>query len=372
MPEQMVAQSSRLRPRSVRSGGAAFRCVILPRMGNQTSRRRGGAVTLKHVAERAGVAPITVSRTLNAPESVSPALRAQIGDAVAALGYVPNRAAGMLASARSRVVPVIVPSLSNAVFIEVIQGIQQELEAAGHQLLLGNTQYDLARETELVSTMLGWSPAGIIVAGLRHAPHTRTLLGQCGCPVVEIMELGGHPIDMNVGLSHFKAGAEMGRHLIGRGYRRIGFVGGRLGVDYRAMQRYRGLDRMLAEAGLPRRPPFTHEGRSSPATGGERLMATLAEAPELDALFFANDDLAIGALLRAQREGLAVPGRIAIAGFNGLGIGALTSPALTSIVSPRAEIGRLAAAKLLARATGLPAGPARVDVGYSLAIREST
>ena len=341
-------------------------------MGEQNLRRRGGAVTLKHVAERAGVAPITVSRALNAPDSVSAALRAQIGDAVAALGYVPNHAAGMLASARSRVVPVIVPSLSNVVFIEVIQRIQLELDAAGHQLLLGNTQYDLARETELVSTMLGWSPAGIIVAGLRHAPRTRALLGRCGCPVVEIMELGGRPIDMNVGLSHLRAGAEMGRHLIGRGYRQIGFVGGRLGVDYRAMERYRGLDRTLAEAGLPRRPPFTHEERSSPQAGGEQLMAVLAQAPELDALFFANDDLAVGALLRAQREGLAVPERIAIAGFNGLDIGALTSPALTSIVSPRAEIGRLAAAKLLARAAGVPAGPARVDVGYRLAIREST
>ena len=309
-------------------------------MADQNLRRRGGAVTLKHVAERAGVSPITVSRALNTPDSVSASLRAQIGDAVAALGYVPNHAAGMLASARSRVVPVIVPSLSNAVFIEVIQRIQLELDAAGHQLLLGNTQYDLARETKLVSTMLGWSPAGIIVAGLRHAPQTRVLLGQCGCPVVEIMELGGRQIDMNVGLSHLKAGAEMGRHLIDRGYRQIGFIGGRLKADYRAMERYRGLDRTLAEAELPRRPPFTHEERSSPQAGGEQLMAVLREAPELDALFFA--------------------------------IGTLTSPALTSIVSPRAEIGRLAAVKLLARIAGRPAGPARVDVGYSLAVREST
>lgn len=335
-------------------------------------RVRAGAVTLKHVAERAGVAPITVSRALNAPASVSSSLRAQIDDAVAALGYVPNRFAGVLASAESRVVPVIVPSLSNAVFVEVIQGVQTVLEGAGYQLLLGNTQYDLTRETELVSTLLGWAPAGLIVAGLRHLERTQVLLRGCARPVVEIMELGGRPIDMNVGLSHLKAGAMMGRHLIERGYRQIGFVGGRLDADYRAMQRYQGLDRALAAAGLDRRPPFSHSESSSPEIGGNQLLAVLEQAPELDALFFANDDLAVGAVLRAGREGIVVPERIAIAGFNGLGIGALTSPALTSIVSPRREIGELAARKLLARIAGNASGPARVDVGCRLAIREST
>ncbi len=335
-------------------------------------RARTSAVTLKDVAERAGVAPITVSRALNAPESVSAALRVLIDDAVAALGYVPNRFAGMLASAESRVVLVIVPSLANAVFIEVVQGIQTVLEDAGYQLLLGNTQYDLARETELVSTLLGWSPAGIIVAGMRHAERTTALLRGCGRPVVEVMELGARPIDMNVGLSHVKAGMMMGRHLIARGYRRIGFVGGRLEADYRAMQRFRGLDRALADAGLPRRPPFTYDAPSSPERGGEQLHLVLRQAPELDALFFANDDLAVGALLRAARDGIAVPGRIAIAGFNGLDIGALTRPSLTSIVSPRLDIGAIAAAKLLARITGAAHGPSRVDVGCRLAVREST
>ena len=179
-------------------------------------------MTLKHVAERAGVAPITVSRALNAPQSVSALLRRQIDAAISELGYVPNRFAGALASAQSRIVPVIVPSLSNAVFIEVIQGIQEVLEAEQYQLLLANTQYDLAREAELVSTLLGWSPCGLIVAGLRHAERTQHLLRGYGRPLVEIMEYGASAIDMNVGLSHIKAGETMGAHLVERGYRQIG------------------------------------------------------------------------------------------------------------------------------------------------------
>ncbi len=345
-----------------------------PAPGQMMGRRRAheGAVTLKHVAERAGVAPITVSRALNTPQSVSAALRTQIEIAVAELGYVPNRFAGALASAHSRIIPVIVPSLSNAVFIEVIQGIQEVLEAEQYQLLLGNTQYDLVREAELVGTLLGWSPAGLILAGLRHAERTRRLLRGYGQPVVEIMEYGSRPIDMNVGLSHLKAGETMGEHLIERGYRQIGFIGGRLEADYRAAQRFRGLDRAIARAGLKRRPAYGHPEKSSPGLGGDKLMEVLAQCPQLDALFFANDDLAVGALLRAQREAIDVPGRIAIAGFNGLGIGALTTPALTSIVSPRQRIGEIAARKLLARIQGKPAGPARIDVGYRLEIRSST
>jgi LacI family gluconate utilization system Gnt-I transcriptional repressor len=335
-------------------------------------RTRNGAVTLKDVAKLAGVAPITVSRAINDPPSVSPPLRKQIDEAIEALGYVRNQFAGALASAESRIVPVIVPSLSNAVFIEVIQGIQEILGEARYQLLLGNTQYDIEREADLVAALLGWSPAGLIIAGLRHTPRTQKLLAAATHPVVEVMEYGARPIDMNVGLSHVSAGAAMGNHLIERGYRQIGFVGGRLELDYRAAQRFKGLDRALTKAGLQRRRPFAHEEASNPALGGDSLIAVLREAPELDAIFFANDDLAVGALLRAQIERIDVPGRVAIAGFNGLPLGALTQPSLTTIVSPRHLIGEIAARKVLARIRGEHAGPARVDVGYRLEIRSST
>ncbi|GAB0112941.1 LacI family DNA-binding transcriptional regulator [Acidisoma sp. C75] len=343
-------------------------------MSSRAARRtvRPHTVTLKHVAERAGVSPITVSRVVNTPDAVSEGLRTKVEEAIRALGYVPNRVAGALASAESRVVLVIVPSLSNAVFIEVIQGIQTVLEVAGYQMLLGNTQYDLEREQDLAAALLGWSPAGIIIAGLKHTEGTRSLLKGWQRPVMEIMEHGTRPIDMNVGLSHYKAGDAMGEHLVARGYREIGFIGGRMKADYRAMQRYKGLDRCLNRHGLTRRPPFTHDCKSSAEIGGDAFMRALEAAPELDALFFANDDLAVGAILRAQREGIAVPKRVAIAGFNGFSIGNLVQPPLTTIVSPRQRMGELAASKLIARIRGQDAGPASVDIGFSLRLGEST
>src|SRR5699024_382356 len=110
-------------------------------------RHRGGdRVTIQDVAWKAGVAPITVSRALKTPERVSSKLRERIDQAVASLGYVPNLIAGGLASAETRVIPVVVPSLSILTFIEVIHGIQQTLEQAGFQVLLGSTDFDLDRE----------------------------------------------------------------------------------------------------------------------------------------------------------------------------------------------------------------------------------
>ena len=331
-----------------------------------------GTVTLKHVAALAGVSPITVSRALNKPDTVSGKLREKIERAIEQLGYVQNHVAGALASAGSNVIPVIVPSLSNTVFVEVVAGIQEIAQKAGYQLMLGNTDYDLEQEYALVSTFLGWSPPGLIIAGMKHLQRTHALLKRYGKPVVEVMEYGAQPIDMNVGLSHYQAGEAMAKHLIDRGYKQIVFVGCQLTADYRAWQRYKGMDRVLAKAGLTRRPAIALEQPSHVQVGGPALIEVLAAHPEVDAIFFANDDLAVGAILRAQRERIAIPGRVAIAGFNGLGLAELVLPTLTTIVSPRLEIGRIAAQQLLDRLAGHSPRRRRVDVSFELISRQST
>jgi LacI family gluconate utilization system Gnt-I transcriptional repressor len=329
-------------------------------------------VTLSDVAMAAGVSPITVSRALNAPETVSETLRGRINTTIETLGYVPNRMAGALASAKTKVIPVIVPSLSNVVFVEVIEGIQETIEAAGYQMLLGSTDYDLDREAALASTLLGWAPPGVLLAGLRHLPRTAMLLKNADVPVVEFMEYGARCIDMNVGLSHVRAGAVMAAHLLERGYRRIGFVGTRMRDDYRARQRYDGMRRHIAEVGGASDTLFEYKWGLGQEVGWHALVDILRAEPAVDALFFANDEMAVGAILRAQRDGIAVPGRVAIAGFNGLPMSALVTPALTTITSPRKQIGQQAAAMLLARIDGKTPPQRRIDVGFVLEPRPST
>lgn len=335
-------------------------------------RRRSGRVTITDVAKRAEVAKITVSRVINNPGSVSKSLRERVEAAIDALGYVPNRHAGSLASASSRVIPLIVPSLSNAVFVEVIRGAQAVLEANGYETLLGNTDYDLEREQKLVQTLLGWSPAGVILSGLRHTEGTVTTLQRWGRPCVEIMEYGVPSVDMNVGLSHEAAGATMARHFLACGYKRVGFVGTRLALDYRAAQRLAGFKEALDQAGLELAFVIDHDSPSTVGVGGRTLRELMRSHPSAEATFFANDDLAVGAILEAQRLGIQVPGDMAIAGFNGLALGNHVNPRLTTIVSPRLRMGRRAAEMLLDSINGIKPAACSRDIGFRLVAQEST
>lgn len=348
--------------------------MAIDKAGVRERRRHRGdnRVTIEDVAKQAGVAPITVSRALNTPEKVSARLRERIDQAVETLGYVPNLIAGGLASAGTRVIPVVVPSLSILTFIEVIHGIQQTLEDAGYQVLLGSTDFDLDREAALLDSVLGYSPSGVILTGLRHREGTVRRLKAWGRPVVEIMELGEPCIDMNVGVDNAAVGACMARHLLERGYRRIAFLGTGMARDYRARERYEGHREVLAAAGVESELLFQHDAPSSYEVGRQLFLEALAARPDLEAMHFANDNLATGAILAANRRGMRVPEDIAIGGYLGLSLGEHLTPRLTTVTVPRFEMGVEAARLLLARLEGRSPALPRVDIGYELTVREST
>ncbi|WP_166266942.1 LacI family DNA-binding transcriptional regulator [Marinobacter caseinilyticus] len=338
---------------------------------SKTKRQRRGVMqpTIAEVAIEAGVSAITVSRVLNSPDVVRPATRARVEAAIDKVGYVRNMLAGSLASASSRFIAVIVPSLSNIVFIEVINGLQSEFERQGYQILLANTDYDLDRECQLVRTFLGWSPSAMVVTGLRHNEACQRILSECDSPIAEIMELGD-AIDLNVGLDHPEAGRCMARYLLGKGHRNIVYVAAQVARDYRAGLRYDG-HREVLEASGQAAPLLDLDQLGQFETGARALDRVLADYPDASAIHFANDDLATGALLHAQRQGICVPETIAIAGFNGLPIGQHVTPRLTTITSPRYRIGRLAAEQVIARIEGRALANNRTDVGFELTIGES-
>lgn len=348
--------------------------IATEKPGTPGRRRHRGEhrVTIEDVARQAGVAPITVSRALNTPEKVSLKFRKRIDLAVETLGYVPNLIAGGLASAGMRMIPVIVPSLSILTYIEVIHGIQQTLEASGYQVLLGSTDFSLERETALVDSVLGYSPSGVILTGLKHSDRTIRRLRSWGRPVVEMMELGEGAIDMNVGVDNTQVGATMARHLLERGYRRIAYLGTGMTHDYRAMQRYEGHRQVLRDAGVKSELLFQHDEPSSYDVGRQLFLEAWESCPELEALHFANDNLAAGAILEANRRGIRVPEDIAIGGYLGLSLSEHLTPRLTTVAVPRLEMGVAAAGMLLRRLEDQPPTPTQRDIGYQLMVREST
>lgn len=333
--------------------------------------RATGHVTLSDVARLAGVSPITVSRALRGERAVAPKLVAKVQAAANTLGYVPNPAARALASGQSSHVAVLIPMLSNAVFVDVLEALQQTLRQAGYQALIGITHYDPSEEETLLREQLLHRPAGLIVTGLERHERTRLLIRQSGVPCVHLMTTEAPDGAYCVGFSQQDAGEAMTRHLLARGYRRIAFAAAQL--DPRTLQRLDGWRHALQEAGLHDTTlEWLNPAASSLALGARMFDQILHQTPPVDAIFFCNDDLAQGALLAATRAGIAVPQRVAIAGFNDLTGSDQMVPTLTSMRTPRAEIGQAAAQMLVSLMRGEPVATPALHLSYALQVREST
>lgn len=333
-------------------------------------RRSSGRVTLQDVAQAAGVSPITVSRALRGERAVAPDLVARVQAAVAQLGYVPDPAARALASSRSSQVAVLIPLLSNALFVDLLDAVQRSLLSAGYQTLIGVTHYDPAEEEALLRSYLLHRPAGLIVTGFDRSPAAAELIATSGVPCVHVMETSQRDGVYSVGFSQNAAGRAMSEALLARGRRRIAFAAAQL--DPRTLQRAEGYRAALQAAGCyDPTLEFLDPAPSSLALGGALLERVLAAAPEVDAIFFNNDDLAQGALLAALRLGIKIPERLAVAGFNDLTGSDQMLPPLSTVRTPRSEIGREAAAMLLKLMRGESLAEPHRDLGFEVLMRGS-
>jgi LacI family gluconate utilization system Gnt-I transcriptional repressor len=328
-------------------------------------------VRLQEVAAAAGVSTITVSRCISNPGRVSEKTRERVLKVAAALGYIPNRLASSLASAKSMVVGVIVPTIANPIHGVIIQGLADQLEPAGYQILLGNSHFSRRNEMELVRTFLGYRADGVILTGRDHAQECIDLLARSATPVVEMFDYTPEPIDVSVGSSNFDAGASLGQFLMARGRRHFAFVGHTGLDDSRMMARLEGLQAVCSEAGLA--PPRHYQITSDPGTGsgGEVTGAILREAPDTDAILFAGHQVAVGAIRYALELGIEVPGRVAIAAFGDSPVAQWIRPALTTVRFPVRETGVEAGRLMLERLSGRVPAQRAIRLGFEIVTRES-
>jgi LacI family gluconate utilization system Gnt-I transcriptional repressor len=300
-------------------------------------------LTLRDVSEASGVSEMTVSRVLRNKGDVSAATRARVQEAAKRLGYVPNKIAGSLASSRVNLVAVIIPSLGNMVFPEVLSGVSERLERTELQPVVGVTDYLPEKEEKVLFEMLSWRPSGIIIAGLEHSETSRAMLSQADIPVVEIMDVDGDPIDACVGISHRRAGRLMAEQIIDAGYKRIGFMGTKMPRDHRARKRFEGFTQTLAKAGIEIADQDFYSGGSALAKGREMTQSMLERTPDLDFLYFSNDMIGAGGLLYLLEKGIDVPNQIGLAGFNGVELLDGLPKQLATMDACRKEIGQSAA-----------------------------
>lgn len=331
----------------------------------RNAHRNAGTPTLADVARLAGTSEITVSRVVRNLGPIADATRLRVLTAIDKLGYIPNRAAGSLASAASTLMAVLLPSLSNIVFPDVLRGIHTAITETAFQPVIGVTDYDPLIEERILLSFLAWQPAAVILAGLHHTPTARRHLEHGKFRVAELMDIDGDPVDIAVGMSHRQAGYETGRHLIKRGYRKFGYAGHTIITDDRASARYEGLCAALQEGGLSLIGEQRSPGGSSTQSGRDLLELLLARQPSLDVVIFPNDDMAMGGIFHCMHAGIAIKEKLGIFGFNGLDIGQAMPMPLSTILSKRFLIGKTAAEKLL-ESRQRPAEKTIINTGFDI------
>ena len=302
------------------------------------------------------------------------------------LGYVPDPAARALASQRSNHVTILIPLLSNTLFVDLLEAAQKTFRNAGFQTLMGVTHYNPSEEEQLLREQLHHRPAGLLITGLDHSPATQKLMSRSKVPCVHLMDL---PIseqgDQNsaslmasdteagpfcVGFRQTDAGEAMTKYLLSKGKTRIVFAAAQL--DPRVLQRLLGWRKALQQAGLFNASlEWLNPAPSSLVLGGQMFEQIMKQSPDVDAIFFCNDDLAQGALLAAMRMGVSVPSKVAIAGFNDLTGSDQMWPPLTTVKTPRAQVGESAAQMLLQLIRGETPEVPQLDLGFEIISRQS-
>ncbi|MEO5845051.1 MAG: LacI family DNA-binding transcriptional regulator [Caldimonas sp.] len=327
--------------------------------------------TINDVAAAAGVSTATVSRVLNRPQTVRDTLRQRVIEAVVRLGYVPHAGARSLMLNRSGTVGAIFPTVDNAIFAKAIDALQRRLADAGLQLLIATSGYDLDTEVRQAMNLVTRGADALALCGIGQSPQLLRFLRQRKLPTVHVMTYPAPPDMLCVGFDNARAIGQAVRYLLDLGHRRVAMLAGITRDNDRAAARVAGVRQALKEAKLDLSPPYLVECRYALAEARHGFRSLMTAVPAPTAVVCGNDVLAFGALLEAQRMGIAVPKAVSIVGFDDLEMARHVLPALTTVHVPTEQMWCAAADRLIEAIAQRPLRPA-TEVEVELMVRDST
>ena len=325
---------------------------------------------LAEVARLAAVSHATVSRAFNTPQLLNPSTLKRVNEAAEQLGYIPDGLARSLRRNRSMVIGAVVPSLRHAYFATTVEGLQAEIAKRGYTLLLATSDFDDRAELVTVRSMIRQGVDGFVLVGRQHDPALLSLLRERQKPF--IITWSYDKAQASVGFDHRKAIQPAVNHLLDLGHREMVAVMAFLRVSDRERERLAGIEEAFARRGHAfgaERIIFAHG--SGLQDGRNAFRSARAKFPKATAVICANDLLAAGALMECAATNLVVPRDISVVGYGDLDIAAAMTPSITTIKTPAEEMGRLAAASLLAKLSG-EAGLEHIELATELIVRGST
>ncbi len=324
---------------------------------------------IQQVAKQAGVSVATVSRVLNGNNKVTAKTQKKVEEAIQELQYEPSMLGRNLRNSESRIVLILIPSISNPFYFEVIKGIENMALSQNYSILLCETDSKPEKEEIYFDLVRKKVADGII--SMDPAVNAETLKElSAHYAIIQCSEYGGGIDIPYVTIDSEEASYRAVKHLIQIGHKKIALMNSDEKFLY-ARERRMGYERALREYGLPFISDFvvyTHDLGFEHGQQAMRKILQLEDRPT--AVFAVSDVLAIGALKEINTSGLHVPNDIAVVGFDKIDFSNMTNPALTTVAQPMYKMGSVAARMLIDKIQGKPVDS--VVLGHELVIREST
>ncbi|NHB96556.1 LacI family DNA-binding transcriptional regulator [Photorhabdus stackebrandtii] len=308
-------------------------------MEKTRKRRNTGRVTLQDVAKYAGVGSMTVSRALRTPDMVSDKLREKIERAIQELGYIPNGAAGVLASGQSNIIAVLVPSLTDRASATFIQSLQQVLNKHSFQVLLGCHEYNRNKEAEIIMTLLQSNAAALVIFGSQLADKTYNNISHINIPIINVAGSHQQQTTINVDTDFSAAAYTLTTHMLRKGRKHIGYIGAQM--DNRLQnQQINGWNKAMLHHYQNADQNITTPDAASMQFGCQAIAEMLLRQPELEGVICSHEVIALGVMFECQRRLLKIPADLAIACLEGSDNCDHTQPTLTSIRIDYPKIGK--------------------------------
>ncbi|BAY88330.1 MULTISPECIES: LacI family DNA-binding transcriptional regulator [unclassified Tolypothrix] len=309
-------------------------------------------ISIEDIARKAGVSHTTVSRALRDSSLISAKVREEIKQLAREMGYVPNGIAQSLQTQRTNTIGVVVTSIADPFFAEVIEGIEQIAKSSGLSVLLSTSHRNVEQEIAAIDNFYRRRVDGILVADSRITTNHSQQIGTIAAPTVFInSQTANQPQSFHSVRIDDYLGARLAvQHLVSLGHTSIGY----LGVGDRSLSnqlRQEGYQTVLSEANLPQIDDWIaireeDHTRTSDVVTGQQMLPQLVKAG-VTSIFCYNDMVAVGALLACKKLGISVPLDLSLVGFDGIALGGYITPPLTTIRQPMLEIGRVAMQMLL-------------------------
>ena len=334
-------------------------------------------VSIKDIADAAGVSYSTVSRALNDNPLISQEVRARIQSLAQSMGYSPNALAQSLQSRLSHSIGLVITTIADPFFADLAEGVEEVAQQAGISVFLATSHNDPERELKIIETFERRRVDGVIIASSRIGSEYASRLEQIWIPVVMInnQAAGDYKNLYSIAVDDYRGARLMMEHLIELGHRRIGYIGvqNRPGSNERRLRGYRDSlqDANIRYQGswvrLDTKP--TREDFAGDVQVGQSLALELLEE-NVTAVFCYCDTVAAGVLDACRRLNISIPRQLSVAGFDDMDLCNLLTPPLTTVSQPRRSMGQLATQMLLTAISGEPSS--NILLQPSLVIREST